>query len=142
LQPRAVATSTDGAFEGRGGGFAAITKQHAIYLTINIMLIPLAGTPYCLYYKGKDMHGSNHCTIVLSHALTLSYPMTSCDIVSLSFIMSLLAVSLGLRFCVSRKGRTGEGVWVYPNGANSMAVSGLVEKPWLVLGGPILSFLA
>ena len=47
LQPCAVATSTDVAFEGRGGGFAAITKQHAIYLTINIMLIPLAGTPYC-----------------------------------------------------------------------------------------------
>jgi len=43
-------------------------------------------------------------------------------------MMSLLAMSLGLRFCVSRKGRTGEGGWVHPKGANSMAVSGLVFR--------------
>ena len=41
-------------------------------------------------------------------------------------MMSLLAMSLGLRFCVSRKGGTGGGGWVHPKGANSMATSGLV----------------
>jgi len=30
-----------------------------------------------------------------------------------SFMMSLLAMSLGLRFCVSRKGGTGGGGWAY-----------------------------
>jgi len=39
--------------------------------------------------------------------------------------MSLLAMSFGDRFCMSRKGRTGGSGWVYPKGANSMAVSGL-----------------
>ena len=87
------------------------------------------------------MHGSNLCTTVLSHVLTLSYPMTSCDIVSLSFIMSLLAMSLRLRFCVSRKGVTGEGVWVYPNGANNMAVSGLTCRKALVGTGRANSIL-
>jgi len=35
-------------------------------------------------------------------------------------MMSLLAMFLGLRFCVSRKGRTEGGGWVHPKGANSM----------------------
>ena len=39
-------------------------------------------------------------------------------------MMSLPAMSLGLRFCVSRKGGTGGGGWVHPKGANSMAASG------------------
>ena len=34
-------------------------------------------------------------------------------------------MSLGDRFCDSRKGGTGGGGWVHPEGANSMAVSGL-----------------
>jgi len=42
-------------------------------------------------------------------------------------VMLLLAMSLGLRFCTSRKGRTGGGGWVHPKGANSMAAS------WLIL---------
>ena len=46
--------------------------------------------------------------------------------------MSLPAMSLGLRFCVSRKGGTGGGGWVHPKGANSMAVSGLVFRSDLV----------
>ena len=37
-------------------------------------------------------------------------------------MMSLLAMSFGDRFCVSRKGRTGGGGCVHPKGANSMAV--------------------
>ena len=49
-----------------------------------------------------------------------------------SFMMSLLAMSLGLRFCVSRKGGTGGGGWVHPKGANSMAVSELVFRSDLV----------
>jgi len=43
-------------------------------------------------------------------------------------MMSLLAMSLGLRFCVSRKDGTGGGGWVHPKGVNSMAVSGLVFR--------------
>jgi len=59
-----------------------------------------------------------------------------------SFMMSLPAMSLKLRFCVSRKGRTWGGGWVHPKGANRMAVSGLVfEVTWLAPGGPFLPFL-
>jgi len=47
-------------------------------------------------------------------------------------MMSLLAMALGLRFCVSRKGRTGRGRWVHPKGPNSMAASGLVLRSDLV----------
>jgi len=46
--------------------------------------------------------------------------------------MSLLAMSLGLRFYVSRKGGTGGGGWVHARGANSMAASGLVFRSDLV----------
>ena len=46
--------------------------------------------------------------------------------------MSLPAMSLGLRFCVNRKGGTGGGGWLHPKGANSMAVSGLVFRSNLV----------
>jgi len=59
-----------------------------------------------------------------------------------SFIMSLPAMSFGDRFCLSRKGRTGGGGWVHPQGANSMAVSGLGCRKALVgTGDPFLSFL-
>ena len=63
---------------------------------------------------------------------------------SASSWMSLPAMSLGLRFCVSRKGGTGGGGWVHPKGANSMAASGLVFRSDLVGTGklPFLSFLA
>ena len=40
-------------------------------------------------------------------------------------LMSLPAMSLGLRFCVSRMGGTGGGGWVHSKGANSMAMSEL-----------------
>ena len=58
-----------------------------------------------------------------------------------SFMMSLPAMSLGLRFCVSRKGGTGGGGWVHPKGANSMAVSGLVFRSDLVGTGRAISIL-
>jgi len=55
--------------------------------------------------------------------------------------MSLLAVSLGDKFCVSRKGLTGGGGWVNPKGANSMAMSGLSSRrPWLAPWGPFCPF--
>ena len=58
-----------------------------------------------------------------------------------SFIMSLPAMSLGLRFCMSRKGGTGGGGWMHPKGANSMAVSGLVSRNDLVGTGRTISVL-
>ena len=39
--------------------------------------------------------------------------------------MSLPVMSLGDRFCMSKKGRTGEGERVHPKGKNSMAMSWL-----------------
>jgi len=39
--------------------------------------------------------------------------------------MSLPAMSLGDWFCMSRKGGTGRGKLVHPEGENSMAMSGL-----------------
>ena len=56
-------------------------------------------------------------------------------------MMSLPAMSLGLRFCVSRKGGTGGGGWVHLKGANSMAVSGLVFRSDLVGTGRAISIL-
>jgi len=43
-------------------------------------------------------------------------------------MMSLPAMSLGIRFCVSRKGGTGGSGWVHPKSTNSMAASGLVFR--------------
>ena len=56
-------------------------------------------------------------------------------------MMSLPAMSLGLRFCVSRKGGTGGGGWVHAKGANSMAESGLVFRSDLVGTGRAISIL-
>ena len=56
-----------------------------------------------------------------------------------SFMMSLPAMSLGLRFCVSRKGGTGGGRWVHPKGANSMAMSRLISRNDLVCIGRAIS---
>ena len=56
-------------------------------------------------------------------------------------MMSLPAMSMGLRFCVSRKGGTRGGGWVHPKGANSMAVSGLVFRSDLVWTGRAISIL-
>jgi len=56
-------------------------------------------------------------------------------------MMSLPAMSLGLRFCVSRKGGTGGGGWVHPKSANSMAASGLVLRSNLVGTGRAISVL-
>ena len=38
----------------------------------------------------------------------------------------------GDRFCYNRKGGTGGGGWVYPKGADSMAISGLSFRNTLV----------
>ena len=56
-------------------------------------------------------------------------------------MMSLPATSLGLRFCVSRKGRTGGGGWMHRKGANSMAASGLIFRSDLVGTGMAISIL-
>ena len=58
-----------------------------------------------------------------------------------SFMISLPAVSLGLRFCVNRKGGTRGGGWVHPKGANSMAASGLVSRNDSVGTGRAISVL-
>ena len=57
------------------------------------------------------------------------------------FMMSLPAMSLGLRFRISRKGGTGGGGWMHPKDANSMAVSGLVFRSDLVGTGRAISIL-
>ena len=49
-----------------------------------------------------------------------------------SFMMSYPAMSLGDRFCVSRKGGTGGGGWVHSKGANSMTVSELASEKSLI----------
>jgi len=56
-------------------------------------------------------------------------------------MISLPAMSLGLRFYVSRKGRTGGGGWVHPKGANSMAASGLIFRSNWVGTGRAISIL-
>ena len=56
-------------------------------------------------------------------------------------MMSLSAMSLGLRFCMSRKGRTGGGEWVHPKGANSIATSGFISRNDLVGTGRAISVL-
>ena len=50
-------------------------------------------------------------------------------------MMSHPAMPLGDRFCDSRKGGTGGGGWVHPEGANSMAMSGLRDIDRKVLVG-------
>jgi len=54
-------------------------------------------------------------------------------------MMSLPAMSLGLRFSVSR-GTGGDG-WVHPKGANSMAAFGLIFRSDLVGTGRAISIL-
>ena len=56
-------------------------------------------------------------------------------------MMSLPAMSLGLRFCVNRKGRTGGGGWVHLKGANSMAASELIFRSDLVGTGRAIAIL-
>jgi len=56
-------------------------------------------------------------------------------------MMSFPAMSLGLRFCVSRKVGTGGGGWVHPKGANSMAAPGLVFRSDLAGTGRAISIL-
>jgi len=56
-------------------------------------------------------------------------------------MISLPAMSLGLRFCMSRKGGTGGGGLVHPKGANSMAASGLIFRSNLVGTGKAISIL-
>ena len=58
-------------------------------------------------------------------------------------MMPLLAMSLGLRFSMSRKGGTEGGEWVQWKGANSMAAFELVFRSDLVYTVRVfLSFLA
>ena len=55
--------------------------------------------------------------------------------------MSLPAMSFGDRFCISRKGGTGGGVWVHPRGTNSAAMSGLSFRNTLVGTGWTISLI-
>ena len=55
--------------------------------------------------------------------------------------MSLPAMSLGLRFCASRKGGTGGGGWVSALGQDNMAASGLGCRKALVGTGLAISLL-
>ena len=50
-------------------------------------------------------------------------------------------MSLGDRFCDSRKGGTGGGGWVHLEGANSMAVYGLSGRKVLVGTGRAISIV-
>ena len=59
----------------------------------------------------------------------------------LRLFLSLLAMSLGIRFCASRKGETGWGGWAHLKGANSMAASRLGCRKTLVCTGWAISFL-
>ena len=68
--------------------------------------------------------------------------MAACDVVRhVRFIMSLLAMTLGLKFCMSRKGGTRGGGWVQPKGANSISMLGLACRMALVGTGRAISVL-
>jgi len=55
-----------------------------------------------------------------------------------SFMMSLLVMSFGDRFCFSRKGgRDGGGEWVHPTARLPLGLA--VGSPWSALGGPLIS---
>jgi len=58
-----------------------------------------------------------------------------------SFMMSLLAMSFGDRFCFSRMGRIGGGGRVHPKDANNMAAFGLSCRSDLVGTGRAISVL-
>ena len=55
--------------------------------------------------------------------------------------VTLPAMSLGLRLCASRKGRTGGGEWVSALSLGSMAASGLGLEKLLVGAGWAISLL-
>jgi len=63
--------------------------------------------------------------VLTVHCLAFYQPMTHICCETFSFMMSHPAMSLGDRFCMSRKGGTGGGEWVHLKGANRMAVPGL-----------------
>ena len=74
---------------------------------------------------GDYCHGNFLCSQYVQGSLSL-IPNVECE--TFSFMMSHPAMSLGLRFCMSRKGETWGGGWVYPKGANNMAMSGLSSR--------------
>ena len=53
----------------------------------------------------------------------------------------MMSLPFGNRFCFSRKGGIGGGVWVHLKGANSMAESELVSRSDLVGTGRAISVL-
>ena len=55
-------------------------------------------------------------------------------------VVSLTAMSLGLRLCASRKGGTGGSRWISTLSPGNMAASGLSCRS--ALGGPFISYLA
>jgi len=73
----------------------------------------------------------NHYPRILTSLTNVAYMRHE----TFSFMMSYLAMSLGDRFHMSRKGGTGGGGWVHPKGANSMTMSELAcEKPLVGAG--------
>jgi len=101
----------------------------------------------CIQEEGKGVsdHVSSHspteelgCDLPRWYKLAIPFcPMTPHDFVRLSAsLCRFLAVSFGDRFCVSRKGRTRGGGWVYPQDATAWTCLCLaVERPWLAPGG-------
>jgi len=57
-----------------------------------------------------------------------------------SLMMSYPAMSLGNRFCISRKGRSGGGGWVHLKGANDMSGLGMPFVLYLNVNGPRKQF--
>ena len=62
-----------------------------------------------------------------------------CEILNFSIMMSYLAISLGDWLGMNRQCWKGGGGWANPEGANSMAVSGLGrEKPLVGVDRPFI----
>ena len=92
----------------------------------------------CYVHSGRTIHFDKS-----KHQLINSFPLNDalrCH-ETFSFMMSHPAMSLGdtCRLCDSRKGGTGGGGWVHPEGVNSMAVSGLCDRKVLVGTGRAIS---
>ena len=65
------------------------------------------------------------------------------DAYNFQIVMSLPAMSLGLTFCASRKGGTGEvGGFQHWAQVTWLLLGIAIESPWSALGGPFLSSFA
>lgn len=73
--------------------------------------------PECNYQSWMLLPVLYICRAALPSSVQSVWPLPNCDAYMhreiLSFMISYLTTSLGDSFCVSRKGRTGRGGWVY-----------------------------